>query len=175
MGFNLLSTVRTTGPAVVSCNNHFNLVNMSRLFSSVQFKVVSMRSEKPICAPPRLSEVSPTLPFKRFQCSSDWRWPSLILSRKIFPGISPFHTSLRQAIGGVMSLALCRQVVSQASQHFRSSEKQATCEGCFARQSFCSVVSLHSCIFRTVHPQEFSKVDVDHRFIKIIKNTLIYS
>ena len=109
--------------------------------SSVHFKMAYMRSEKPICAPPRLSEVSPTLPFKRFQCSSDWRWPSLILSRKIFPGISPFHTSLRQAIGGVMSLALCRQVVSQASQHFRSSEKQATCEGCFARQSIYSVIS----------------------------------
>ena len=38
-------------------------------FSSV--RAVSMRSEKPICAPPRLSEVSPTLPLKRFQCSSD--------------------------------------------------------------------------------------------------------
>ena len=51
--------------------------------SSVQFKMVSMRSEKPICAPPRLSEVSPSSPLKRFQCSSDWRWPSLVLSRKI--------------------------------------------------------------------------------------------
>ena len=43
-----------------------------------------------------------------------------------------------------MSLALCSQVVSQASQHFRSSEKQAISEGCFARQSICSVVSLYS-------------------------------
>ena len=34
-----------------------------------------------------------------------------------------------------MSLALCLQVVFQASQHFRSSEKQATCEDSFARQS----------------------------------------
>ena len=59
-------------------------------------------------------------------------------------------------------LALCPQVVSQASQHFRSSEKQATCEGCFARKSICSVVSLHSGMSRAVHPQEFSKVDVDH-------------
>ena len=33
----------------------------------------------------------------------------------------------------MMSLALCPQVVSQASQHFRSSEKQATYRGCFAR------------------------------------------
>ena len=37
-------------------------------FSSVQFKMVCMRLEKPICAPPRLSEVSPTLSLKRFQC-----------------------------------------------------------------------------------------------------------
>ena len=37
--------------------------------------MVSMRSEKPICAPPRLSEVSPTLALKRFQFSSDCRWP----------------------------------------------------------------------------------------------------
>ena len=36
------------------------------LSGSVQFTVVSMRSEKPICAPPRLSEVSPTLLLKRF-------------------------------------------------------------------------------------------------------------
>ena len=45
---------------------------------------------------------------------------------------SSFHLSLLQVISGVMSLVLCLQVVSQASQHFRSSEKQATCEGCFA-------------------------------------------
>ena len=42
---------------------------------SVRFKVVSMRLEKPICAPPRLSEASPPVPLKRFQWSSDWRWP----------------------------------------------------------------------------------------------------
>ena len=47
---------------------------------------------------------------------------------------SSFHASLHQVIDGVMSLALCPQVVSQAPQHFRSSEKQTTCEGCFARQ-----------------------------------------
>ena len=51
--------------------------------STDQFKMVSMCSEKPICALPRLSEVSPTLPLKQFQCSPDWRWPSVVLSRKI--------------------------------------------------------------------------------------------
>ena len=51
------------------------------IFSSVQFKMVSMRSEKPICAPSHFSEVSSTLPLKWFQCLSDWWWPSLVLSR----------------------------------------------------------------------------------------------
>ena len=42
-------------------------------FSSVQFKWVFMRSKKPLlCAPPRLSDVSPTLPLKQFRCSSQW-------------------------------------------------------------------------------------------------------
>ena len=44
---------------------------------------------------------------------------------------SSFHASLLQAIDNVMSLPLFPQVVSQDSQHFRSSEKQATCEGSF--------------------------------------------
>ena len=38
---------------------------------------------------------------------------------------SSFHASLLQEIDGVMSLALCPQVVSQASQHFRSSRSKA--------------------------------------------------
>ena len=80
---------------------------------------------------------------------------------------SSFKAFLLQAISGVISLVLCPQVVSQASQHFRSSEKQATCEGCFARQSIFSVVSLPSGMSRAVHPQEFSKVDVDHRRIPV--------
>ena len=66
-----------------------------------------------------------------------------------------------------MALALYPQVVSQAPQHFRSSEKRATCEGCSARLSVCSVVSLHSGMSRAVHPQEFLKVDVDHRHIPV--------
>ena len=42
-------------------------------FSSVQLKVVSVCSEKPICAPPHLLEVSPTSPLKWFQRPSDWQ------------------------------------------------------------------------------------------------------
>ena len=69
---------------------------------------------------------------------------------------SSFHASLFQAINGVMSLALCLQVVSQAPQHLRSFKKQTTCEGCFACQSICSVISHHSSLSRAIHPQEFS-------------------
>ena len=42
-----------------------------------------MRSEKPIRAPPRLSEVSQTLNLKKSQYSSDWRWPFLVLSKVV--------------------------------------------------------------------------------------------
>ena len=52
-------------------------------FESVQFKMVFITSEKPVCPPLRLSDVSPKLPFKRFQCSPDWQRPSLVLSRKV--------------------------------------------------------------------------------------------
>ena len=38
--------------------------------ASIQFKVVSLRSERLICAPPLLSDVSSALPLTQFQCSS---------------------------------------------------------------------------------------------------------
>ena len=107
--------------------------------------MVSVRSEKPICVPPRLSKFSPTLLSDNL--SDDETVPVARLidygPLSSFQGrsfsASSFHASLLQVIDGVMSLALCPQVVSQAPQHFRSSETQATCEGCFARQSICSV------------------------------------
>ena len=74
---------------------------------------------------------------------------------------SSFHASL-QVIDGVMSLALCPLAVSQAPQHFRSSNMQVTYEGYFAHQSICSVISLHSGMSKAAHPQEFFKVDVNH-------------
>ena len=67
----------------------------------------------------------------------------------------------------MMSLALLSQVLPQASQHFKSSETEATCCGRFARQSVCSVISLHSGMSRAVHPQEFSKVDVEYQKMPI--------
>ena len=56
-----------------------------------------------------------------------------------------------------MSSALCPQAVSQAPQHFRSSERQTTCDGCFARQLICSVISLHSSIPRAEQPTGVSE------------------
>ena len=79
--------------------------------TSVQFKMVSMHSEKPICAPPHLSEVSPALPLKRFQCSSDCWWPSLVLSgeiikRLLFSCFSPPDSCWCDILGFVPSASV---------------------------------------------------------------------
>ena len=52
------------------CKRHEPFVLVQ--FNSVQFKMVPKRSGKPICTPPHLSEVSPMLLLKQFQCWSDW-------------------------------------------------------------------------------------------------------
>ena len=127
-------------------------------FISVQFKMVSTCSEQPI-----LSQEFPQ------HCLSNSSNVHLIdngsLSYLQFHGklssISSFRGSLLQVINDVMSLALCPEVGSQAPQHFGSSEMQATCDSCFARQSVCSVISLHSNMSRAVYPQECLKVAVD--------------
>ena len=57
------------------------------LVVNVQFKTVSIRSERPLimrCCTRSLKNVSTTLPLKQFQCSSDWRRLSLVLARKVF-------------------------------------------------------------------------------------------
>ena len=110
---------------------------------TVQFKMAyymfkSTCSEKPICAPSRLSEVSLTLRLKQFQCSSDWQWPFLILSRKIvrcflFPCPSPPGDQWCDVLGFVPA-----GIVSNSSS-LRCSLKQSTCKGCFARQCICLV------------------------------------
>ena len=105
----------------------------------------------------------PTPSLKRFLFVAFETVPMVVLSLS-FQGrslsASSSHASLLQATDGVMSLALCPQVVSKVPKHFRPSEKQATSNGCFARQSICSVISLQPGISRAVHPQEFSKVGI---------------
>ena len=50
----------------------YHVYDLIKAIISVQFKVVFMCLEKRIlCTPTHLSEVSPTLPLKLFQCSSD--------------------------------------------------------------------------------------------------------
>ena len=57
-----------TSKEEISCES----IIMSRYeyFSSVQFKMISMRSGRPIWTPPRLSGVSPMLPLKQFHYMS---------------------------------------------------------------------------------------------------------
>ena len=100
---------------------------LSVSFCSVHFKMTSMHWETPIRAPHRLLEVSTIC------CLSNSFNVSLTddVSLSSFQGISSsassFHPSLLQAIDGVMSLALCPQVVAEAPQHVRSSETQSIC------------------------------------------------
>ena len=127
------------------------------LFSSVQFS-----SRWYLCAwksPYALHPVSQMFPQRCLRNSSNVRLTDdgpLSSFQRRSSSASSFHTFLLRAIDGVMSLALCPQVVSQTAQHFRSSRTQATCEGCFARQSVCSVISLHSGMSRAVHPRHRS-------------------
>ena len=104
-----------------NCYLHGPHPNPSPQFRSVQLKMVSMRSEKPITTlttiTPRLSEVSQ-------RCL--WNVPAFVWFSDDGPlssfqggssSVSSFHASLLQAIDGVMSLGLCPLVVSQAFQH----------------------------------------------------------
>ena len=139
-----------------SFSNAAQSVDSSLPSATAQLKVVSMRSENPYALHPSLNTPKRCLlnsfnvrltddgPLSRFQRRSS--------------SASSFHAYLLQMIGGVMFLALCQQVVSQAPQHFRSSETQASCNGCFVRQPVCSVISLHRSMSRAVgiHPQEFT-------------------
>ena len=51
------------------------------------------------------------------------------------PRAYSLYTFLLRVVSNVVSLALCPLVVSQAPQHFRSFEVQASCDGSFACQS----------------------------------------
>ena len=77
---------------------------------------------------------------------------------------SSFHVPLLQPIDGVMFLALCQQVVSQASQHFRSSENLY---GLLCLPIYLLGHSLHSGMSRAAYPQKVSKVGVDRRHIPV--------
>ena len=128
-------------PKALSINSPVSLKS-ALLLSSAQDGIYALGKAR-ISSTPSLRNF-PTLPLKQFQCLSDNGLLSSFQGRS--SSASSFHAFLLQAIDGVMSLALCPQVVSQTSQHFRFSEKQATCEACMSR---------------AVHPQEFFKVDAE--------------
>ena len=58
--------------------------------------------------------------FPTLLLQEDYTCDKIVFSRKILE-CSSLHAPLLQVIDGVVSLALCPHVVSQASQHFRSS------------------------------------------------------
>ena len=76
------SLTRSLSPMTASVSSL--TLNKADQFSSVQDGIFALRNS-PYAFHPiwHLSEVSPSLPLKWFQCLSDWRWP-LVLSRKIF-------------------------------------------------------------------------------------------
>ena len=103
--------------------------------------MVSTRSGKPTCAPSHLSEFFPSVTVETVLM---YVWLTMALSRPFKEDSrtsSSVYASLLQAIDGARSLALWPQVVSQAPQHFWSSETRATCDGWFARQSVYWVIS----------------------------------
>ena len=79
----------------------------ARQLSSVYFKMVFVRSENPICAPPRLSDVFPTK--RRLWNSSNVclidDGPFSFFQGRL-SSASSFHASLLQAIDDALSLAL---------------------------------------------------------------------
>ena len=152
----------TTSDNTCACNSTVQTIDTSSVhFSSVQDGICTLRKAH-ICSTPSLR----SFPNVGFETVPMFIWVMTALSCPFKENCLalPLSTLLssRQLMVCVMSSALCPQVVSQDPQHYRSSEEQATSEDCFACQSVCSVVSLHSGMSRAVHPQVFLKADVDH-------------
>ena len=106
-----------------------SLISISFVFHSSSF------NRGPLSATPGWNFVCATVSPQ--QCL--WNSFKVWLIKALF---HPFYASILMAIDCVMFLALCQQVVSQAPQHFRSSEMQAASDGCFPCQSVCSVIPL---------------------------------
>ena len=85
-----------------------------RTVQNVKWYQCAKKKPIKVCAPPCLSDVSPTLPLKQSQCHLIDSGPLLFFQGRLSTS-SSFHISLLQAVRGVMSLALCPQVVSLRS------------------------------------------------------------
>ena len=99
----------------------------------------------------------PKLPLKEIQCLSEWWWPFLILSRKIDEHFLSVCLSSSRWLLVYCPWPCAHKYCLEACQYFRS-EMQGTCDGCF----LSAVVSIDSSMSRTVHPEESSRVDVEH-------------
>ena len=97
---------------------------VSAVFSfAIQFKMVSTRLGKPIiCAPPRLSDVSPVLPFKQSQSFMDDDLFSSLEGRPL--SVCSFYSS-RQAVDGVLKSSMSSALPPQ-SELLSSSQKTTT-------------------------------------------------
>ena len=122
-------------------------VVLDQWLSSVHFKTVSMPLGKALCSPTLSLRIFPNVAFETVpmfvSVTDDGPFSS-------FQGRSPSASSFKRLSTpsdrwcDVPGFVPAGSVSPQSSQYFRSSaEKQAICEGCFARQSICSVVSLH--------------------------------
>ena len=118
-------------------------------FSSVQFKMVSVRSKKSTCAQPRLSEVSPRLPtvpmFVRRTMAICRPFKE---DRLALPVSTPF-SSRRSMVCECAWLCACRYCLKVLNT--LDLPRSKPCGACFARQSICLVISLHSGMSRVVH------------------------
>ena len=97
---------------------------------------VSIRSEKPQNTPPRLRRFFSVSCVTSVCLIGDSHLSSF---EERSPRASSSYVFSLKAID-VMSVALCPQLVSRASQHFRYFETQATCDGCFPASLFARSV-----------------------------------
>ena len=121
--------------------------------------MVSMRSEKPKRGSPRLADVFPTLPLKRFQCSPDSSPLTMAPSRPFKEdrrtlALSTPLSSRRSMMG---CLWLYARRWYQGPQHFvRSAETQAT--------RFLSLRHVQGSALRRSWPRWMSKTNSKHWF-----------
>ena len=119
------------------------------MHSSVQFSSVQDGIYVLGKAHKRLTPSIRSLPNVAFETVPMFVRLTMALSRPFKQNPLAFPQSLKasllQAIDGVMSLASRPQpLASQAPQHFRSSEKQTLCAGCFARHALRSFRTLQT-------------------------------
>ena len=122
------------------------------------------------------SDVSSTL---LFDTALAFVWLTMTLSRPFKKTIERFFFPRPcpplQAIDGMMSLALCPQLHSQAPQHLGFSEKQATRGGWLLSPSLSARSFPSTPVRPVVHPHEFSNVDAEHCMIVWVCHSIVKS